>query len=65
MDRTILERAVNSLTENCHNIWEPLDPIYPDAFLLENDPVVCSVCNFDQEDSSQFSINVFPLNSEM
>jgi hypothetical protein len=44
MDGTILERTANSLTENCHNIGEAPHAIYGDAFLLENDPVVCLVC---------------------
>ena len=40
MDRTILERTANSLSENCHNTGEAWHAIYGDADLLENVPAV-------------------------
>ena len=44
MERTILERTANGLSEDCHNIGEALNAIYGDAPLIENDPELCLVC---------------------
>jgi hypothetical protein len=41
MDREILERTANDLSENLHNIGENPYAIDSDADLLVNGPVVC------------------------
>ena len=46
MYSTILERTADSLSESYYNIGESLYVIYGDAYLLENDPVMCLVMIF-------------------
>ena len=44
MSDTILERTSNGLNKNSHNIGEAPNAIDSDAFLPENDPVMCLGC---------------------